>query len=240
MPTPGALRDVTQQAHTHTRARFQPPHCPRLPAARQVRCVVITGTGQSFCAGANFRSASGAQAGVADAPPPERSFAIYEPFLSVLTLEVPVLAAMNGHAIGGGLGLALVADIRVAHATSKYGANFTRLGLHPGMATTYILPRLVGLPRAMELLLTGAWECEEYGRLARWLCLISSGIELCGPRAVVRLLRSASRSRPSPVVTHGVMGPCLCTVARRSSVVRKQKPRVRFPSTSWYFACLAP
>jgi len=57
--------------------------------------------------------------------------------------------------VGGGLGLALVCDLRIANADAKYGANFVRLGLHPGMATTYLLPRLVGLPRALELLLTG-------------------------------------------------------------------------------------
>jgi enoyl-CoA hydratase/carnithine racemase len=87
--------------------------------------------------------------------PNERSYAMYQPFLQILDIEVPTIAAMQGHAIGGGLGLAIVCDIRVANAGSKYGANFTRLGLHPGMATTYILPRLVGLPKATELLLTG-------------------------------------------------------------------------------------
>jgi len=122
---------------------------------KRVRCVIIRGTGRSFCAGANFKSSTGAQIGGDDVPKPERSFAIYKPFLSLLEVEVPVIAAMNGHAIGGGLGLAIVCDIRVANQNSKYGANFTRLGLHPGMATTYILPRLVGLPRALELLLTG-------------------------------------------------------------------------------------
>ena len=120
-----------------------------------IRCLVIRGTGRSFCAGANFKSEAGAQIGSVDLPAPERSFAMYKPFLSITSLEIPVIAAMNGHAIGGGLGLAIVCDIRVCHASSKYGANFTRLGLHPGMATTYILPRLVGLPKAIELLLTG-------------------------------------------------------------------------------------
>jgi enoyl-CoA hydratase/carnithine racemase len=73
----------------------------------------------------------------------------------VLDIEVPTIAAMSGHAVGGGLGLAIVCDLRVASETSRYGANFVKLGLHPGMATTYLLPRLVGVPRALELLLTG-------------------------------------------------------------------------------------
>jgi enoyl-CoA hydratase/carnithine racemase len=121
-----------------------------------LRCVIITGSGRSFCAGADFRSQVQRDSGASrPLQPHERSFAMYQPFLSVLAIEVPVIGALNGHAIGGGLGLALVCDIRVANAEAKYGANFVRLGLHPGMATTYIVPRLVGLPKAAELLFTG-------------------------------------------------------------------------------------
>lgn len=123
----------------------------RACAEEGVRCVVITGRGKSFCAGADFRS----RAPSADLPPHERSFAMYSHFLRVLDVPVPVIAAMNGHAIGGGLGLAVVCDLRVANREAKYGANFVRLGLHPGMATTWLLPRLMGVPRATELLLTG-------------------------------------------------------------------------------------
>jgi enoyl-CoA hydratase/carnithine racemase len=118
-----------------------------------LRCVVITGKGKSFCAGADFKS--GAQRGGTDVPPNERSFGMYQPFLSVLDIDVPVVGALNGHAIGGGMGLALVCDLRVANQEAKYGVNFTKLGLHPGMATTYLLPRLVGLPKAAELIMTG-------------------------------------------------------------------------------------
>lgn len=120
-----------------------------------VRCLIITGRGRSFCAGADFKSQVQRDTGTRPLLANERSFAMYQPFLSVLNIEVPVIGALNGHAIGGGLGLALVCDIRVANAEAKYGANFVRLGLHPGMATTYLLPRFLGLPRAAELLLTG-------------------------------------------------------------------------------------
>lgn len=116
-----------------------------------VRCVVVTGSGKTFCGGADFR----AQTAESDRAAHERLYAIYEHFLELLDLEVPTIAAMNGHAIGGGLGLALVCDLRVANETARYGANFVRLGMHPGMASTYLLPRLVGLPKAAELLLTG-------------------------------------------------------------------------------------
>ena len=128
----------------------------RLRTDSEVRCVIVTGRGKSFCAGADFK-----QAPVNDdeedtfQAPHERAYALYAPFLSLLEVEVPVIAAMQGHAIGGGLGLALVCDLRVANQEARYGANFVRLGLHPGMSTTYLLPRLMGVPRAVEFLLTG-------------------------------------------------------------------------------------
>jgi len=120
-----------------------------------VRCLIITGNGKSFCAGADFKTGAQAESRGNAVMSNERSFAIYQSFLAVLDIEVPVIGALNGHAIGGGLGLAMVCDMRVANRDAKYGANFTKLGLHPGMSTTYLLPRLVGIPRAAELLLTG-------------------------------------------------------------------------------------
>ena len=123
-------------------------------ADAEVRCVVVTGKGKSFCAGADFKSRAPRDGG-SEAAPHERAYRTYEPFLSILDLEVPTIAAMQGHAVGGGLGLGVVCDLRVANREARYGANFVRLGLHPGMATTYLLPRLMGVPRAVEFLLTG-------------------------------------------------------------------------------------
>ncbi len=119
---------------------------------KTLRCLVITGTGKSFCAGADFHSSLTDTEGLM---PQEIFMRLYESFLLVGDLEIPTIAAMNGHAIGGGFGLALMCDIRVANQDSKYGANFARLGIHSGMAISYVLPRLVGLPRALELLFTG-------------------------------------------------------------------------------------
>ena len=125
----------------------------RAAADPDLRCVVITGRGNCFSAGADFKSQI--QVPGEDLAGHEKSYQMYVPFLSVLDIEVPVIGALQGHAVGGGFGLALVCDVRVANQGSKYGANFTRIGLSPGMAISYILPRLVGASRAAELLYTG-------------------------------------------------------------------------------------
>ncbi len=134
---------------------------------RELRCVVVTGSGACFSSGADFKSSLQRAAGA----PHERSYAMYEPFLSLLDIEVPIIGALNGHTVGGGFGLALVCDVRIGALDAKYGANFVRLGLAPGMAVSYLLPRIIGLPRANELLLAGRLvdgrEAERLGILGR-------------------------------------------------------------------------
>jgi enoyl-CoA hydratase/carnithine racemase len=127
----------------------------RAATERDVRCVVVTGSGSCFSAGADFKSQIQREDPGPARLPHERSFAMYEPFLELANVEVPVIGALNGHAVGGGFGLSLVCDIRLASRTAKYGANFCRLGLAPGMSITYTLPRIVGPQRAAELLFTG-------------------------------------------------------------------------------------
>jgi enoyl-CoA hydratase/carnithine racemase len=121
-----------------------------------LRCVVFTGRGASFCAGADFKSASPAERRPeAEVPDYERLYRTYEPFLEVFDLPMPTIAALNGHAVGGGFGLALVCDLRVANRDARYGANFARLGFTSGMAISHLLPRIVGVPLAADLLFTG-------------------------------------------------------------------------------------
>ncbi|MEO6776326.1 MAG: enoyl-CoA hydratase/isomerase family protein [Kofleriaceae bacterium] len=120
----------------------------------ELRCLIVTGSGTCFSSGADFK-ATVQRADLGIREPHERSYAMYAPFLSLLDLEVPIVGALNGHAVGGGFGLALLCDLRVGNRAAKYGANFARLGLAPGLAISYMLPRIVGLSRANELLLTG-------------------------------------------------------------------------------------
>lgn len=140
-----------------------------------LRCLVITGSGPCFSAGADFKSIIQRDSNGDDdgpvATPHQRSYAMYEPFLSVLDIAVPVIGALNGHTVGGGFGLALVCDVRIGAREAKYGANFARLGLHPGMAITMMLPRLVGASRAAEMLysaeLIDGATAASYGLLSR-------------------------------------------------------------------------
>jgi enoyl-CoA hydratase len=81
--------------------------------------------------------------------------AFYRAWLSIRRLEVPTIAAVNGPAIGAGLCLALACDIRYAAAGARMGAPFVKLGMHPGMAATHLLPEAVGIAAARDLLLTG-------------------------------------------------------------------------------------
>jgi enoyl-CoA hydratase len=119
-----------------------------------VRCVVVTGAGTAFCSGGDTSWIAGEpDAGVDRLR--TRMLAFYRAWLSVRRLEVPTIAAVNGHAIGAGLCLALACDIRYAAGGARLGVPFTKLGMHAGMAATHLLPQAVGTAAARDLLLTG-------------------------------------------------------------------------------------
>lgn len=109
----------------------------------EVRAIVLTSQGKNFCAGADL-------AGEENDP-----FRLYDRGERLFAVRKPSIAAVQGAAIGGGLGLALAADFRVVTPGSRLSANFVKLGMHPGFAMTATLPRLVGHQRASLLLLTG-------------------------------------------------------------------------------------
>jgi enoyl-CoA hydratase/carnithine racemase len=118
-----------------------------------VRCVVVTGAGKAFCAGGDL---SWVQPGPdADVPSIRAKMrAFYPRFLVIRSLDVPTIAAVNGAAIGAGLCVAMACDLRIAAQDAKLSTAFLRLGMHPGMAATYLLTRLVGTARAAELFFT--------------------------------------------------------------------------------------
>ena len=121
---------------------------------RSVRAVVVTGEGPAFCSGGDTSWIVSEPDATVDALR-TRMVAFYRAWLSIRSLEVPTIAAVNGAAIGAGLCLALACDIRYAARSARLGAPFVRLGMHPGMAATWLLPEAIGLAAARDLLLTG-------------------------------------------------------------------------------------
>lgn len=121
---------------------------------REARVLLVTGAGTAFCSGGDT-SWIGSEPDAAVDHLRSRMIRFYREWLSVRDLEIPTIAAVNGAAIGAGLCLALACDLRYAAPGAKLGAPFTSLGMHPGMAATWLLPDVVGLAAARELLLTG-------------------------------------------------------------------------------------
>lgn len=120
-----------------------------LAADGRTRAVVLRGEGRHFCAGADFSSSHAG--GGTDLDVDE----LYGHAIRLFAQPLPVVAQLQGAVIGGGFGLALAADFRVAGERTRMAANFARIGIHQGFGLTVTLPRLVGEQRAADLLLTG-------------------------------------------------------------------------------------
>jgi 2-(1,2-epoxy-1,2-dihydrophenyl)acetyl-CoA isomerase len=114
------------------------------------RAVVLCAAGKHFCAGADFSGRS-TDRGVGDSPT-----RVYRQATRLFRAGVPIVAAVQGSAVGGGLGLACVADFRVASPETRFVANFSKLGFHQGFGLTVSLPEIVGRQAATEMLYTSA------------------------------------------------------------------------------------
>jgi enoyl-CoA hydratase/carnithine racemase len=136
-----------------------------LAADRGLRAVVLTGSGSAFCAGGDLSWLEiGAGANVDELR--ARMLPFYRTWLAIRDLDVPTIAAVNGPAVGAGAALAFACDLRYAATEAKFSVPFTGLGIHAGMATTWLLPEVAGLAVARELLLTGrAVDADEAVRL---------------------------------------------------------------------------
>lgn len=179
----------------------------------RVRCVILTGNGPSFCAGGNINEMK------RQSSPEVTQMSIRQDYrrgiqrltLSLFDLEVPVIAAVNGHALGAGLDLACMCDIRIASEQAKFAESFIKLGIIPGDGGAWLLPRIVGMSRAAELAFTGdmidAQTALAFGLVSRVVpheALMSTALELAqritqhsghGVRLTKRLMREALHSR---------------------------------------------
>ena len=112
------------------------------------RIIILSSQGKNFCAGANF----GQDEDMLDKSVPYAK--LYAQAVRLFKTSKPVIAVVQGAAIGGGLGLALSADFRIACPEARFSANFAKLGFHPGFGSSVTLPRVVGKQNAMNMLLT--------------------------------------------------------------------------------------
>ena len=144
---------------------------------RSHRAVVLTGEGRGFCSGADLKA--GGEQELDEPPDRSRVGAIYDMqldlanlMLKIYELRAPVIAAVNGPAVGGGFAIALHCDVRVAAESARFGSVFIKVGLSSlDVGNSYLLPRLIGASRARELMLTGrifdAAEADRIGLVSR-------------------------------------------------------------------------
>lgn len=120
-----------------------------LDKTEDCRALVLAAEGKTFCAGAAF------SADDAEAAGNTVTARLYEEGVKMLQVSKPVVGAIHGAAVGGGLGVALTCDFRIACPESRFAANFVKLGIHPGFGLTLTLPRLIGEQKAALMFLTG-------------------------------------------------------------------------------------
>ena len=173
------------------------------------RAIVLCSEGKHFCAGADFHGESDAEA-----LPEEGAADLYREAVRLFEMELPVVAAVQGAAIGGGLGVACSADFRVAAPEARFAANFSRLGFHPGFGLSVTLGGIVGQQAALELLYTGrrisGEEAKAIGLADRLVDLaalrdearkLAAEIAAAGPLAV-RSIRKTMRGHLAGEVAH--------------------------------------
>ena len=148
--------------------------CTQINRNSATRCVILTGAGRAFSAGGDIkamRDKSGTFGGTTPAISDGYRDNIHMMLRALHTLRVPVIAAVNGPAIGLGCDVACLADIRIASDKAKFGVTFLKLGIIPGDGGTWILPRVIGMSRASELFYTGdvidAETAQDWGLVSR-------------------------------------------------------------------------
>ena len=195
----------------------------RIHDDRQVRCVILTANGPSFSAGGDIRQMK------RQASPEvsemdirhEYRVGIQRVTLNLFNLEVPIIAAVNGHALGAGLDLVCMCDIRIASEKAKFASSFVKVGIVPGDGGAWLLPRVVGLSRAAELMFTGdvmdaqqALACNLVSRVVPHDELLPAARNLAGritqhashaTRLAKRLMREGMRSSLESVLELSAM-----------------------------------
>ncbi len=192
----------------------------------EVRALVLTGAGRAFSAGGDVRH-------MADLKARGAGFDQVRPLLDLgrvaitklASLPIPTIAAVNGVAAGAGLNLALACDLRIASEEASFGETFVKIGLHPDWGGTYFLPRLVGLPRALELCWTGdVIDAEKAWRIGLVQRVVPDGQALEEARALALRLAAAPQAgirlakRTLGASLHRTLAQCLDAEAEAQEV----------------------
>ncbi|MBD1555033.1 crotonase/enoyl-CoA hydratase family protein [Pseudomonas typographi] len=161
----GAIVSVRMN-HPETRNALTSPQqieefielCAELRRDRSVRVMVLTGSGSAFCAGGNVKDMHNREGIFAGSPYELRNTyrdGIQRIPLALYELDIPVIAAVNGPAVGAGLDLACMCDIRLASTSALFAESFVRLGIVPGDGGAWLLPRIIGISKASLMAFTG-------------------------------------------------------------------------------------
>ncbi|MFY8196418.1 MAG: crotonase/enoyl-CoA hydratase family protein [Novosphingobium sp.] len=212
---PETRNAISETAHSEEIAQF----CASVTRDFSVRAVVLTGAGKAFCAGGNVKHMA-EKIGMFGGSP----FSIRNQYrtgiqlipTAVYDLEVPVVAAINGPAIGAGLDLACMTDIRIASEAALFAESFVKLGIVPGDGGAWLLPRVIGMARASLMTLTGdtinAAKALEYGLVSEVVApesLMSRAMEVAhaiaanpghATRMAKRLLREGQDMKLAPLL----------------------------------------
>ena len=194
-------------------------------AAGTCRAIVLCSQGKHFCAGADFHGESDA-----DALPEDGAEALYREALRLFRSEIPVVAAVQGAAVGGGLGLACSADFRVASPEARFSANFARLGFHQGFGLSVSLPAIVGQQAALEMLYTGS---RLNGEQARSIGLCDRLVSPADLDAAARLL-AGEIAASAPLAVRSIRRTMRSELADRVEVAldREDSEQIRLRQTS--------
>ena len=148
--------------------------CDAINADPDIRCAILTGAGRAFSAGGDIKAMQNRTGNFAGSPSDISDGYrdnIHRMLRALYNLRVPLIAAINGPAIGLGCDLACLADMRIASTSAKFGVTFLKLGLVPGDGGTWLLPRVIGDARAAELFFTGdvidAATAQDWGLVSR-------------------------------------------------------------------------
>ena len=191
-----AVVTLDRPPYNHVSVEFVSHLAEALEAVDQreeIRCSVLQAAGKHFCAGADLVSAEGVGAsGMRGVD------LLYREAARLFAVRKPIVAAVQGGAIGAGLGLAVMADFRVASPEARFSANFVKLGFHPGFGLTRTLPRLIGQSKADLMCLTGRRVKPEDG--LRW-GLLDEVVTLQNLRpAALRLANEISENAPLAIM----------------------------------------